>query len=67
MTVIEALQQRKSVRAYLDEEVEKHTINEILVAASHATSGVNTQPWQVAVLTGDKKAPVNSYRTPVNQ
>ena len=55
MDVIDALQQRKSVRAYLDKEVNQNTINEILSAASHAPSGVNTQPWQVAVVTGDKK------------
>lgn len=55
MDVIDALQQRKSVRAFLNREVEESTINEILAAASHAPSGVNTQPWQVAVLTGDKK------------
>jgi nitroreductase len=53
--VIEALQQRKSVRAFLDQEVEEGMINEILDAASHAPSGVNTQPWQVAVVSGDKK------------
>ncbi len=55
MDVITAMQQRKSVRAFLDRDVEDKTIDEILTAASHAPSGVNTQPWQVAVLSGDKK------------
>jgi len=55
VNIIEALLQRKSARAFLDKEVQESTINEILAAASHAPSGVNTQPWQVAVLTGDKK------------
>lgn len=55
MNIIEALLQRKSVRAFPDKEVQETTINEILAAVSHAPSGVNTQPWQVAVLTGDKK------------
>jgi len=55
MNVIEALQQRKSVRAFLDKAVDKETIDTLLAAASHAPSGVNTQPWQVAVVTGDKK------------
>lgn len=55
MNVIEALQQRKSVRAFLSKEVKESTINAILTAASNAPSGVNTQPWQVAVVTGATK------------
>ena len=55
MNVIEALQQRKSVRAFLDKEVEEYKINVILTAASHAPSGTNTQPWQVSVVTGETK------------
>jgi len=55
MTLIEILKQRKAVRAYLDKAVEKEKINAILDAARHAPSGVNTQPWQVAVITGDAK------------
>lgn len=56
MNVKDALEQRKSVRAYLDKEVEQGKIKAILAAASHAPSGVNTQPWQVAVVTGETKA-----------
>jgi len=55
MNVIEALQQRKSVRAFLNKDVEEEKINALLTAASHAPSGTNTQPWQVAVVTGDTK------------
>lgn len=55
MNVIEAIQQRKSVRAFLNKEVKKSTINAILTAASHAPSGANIQPWQVAVVTGETK------------
>ena len=55
MNVKDALIQRKSVRAYLDKEVELEKINAILDAARHAPSGVNTQPWQVAVVSGEKK------------
>ena len=55
MNVTEALQQRKSVRAYLDKPVEDEKINAVLNAARHAPSGVNTQPWQVAVVTGETK------------
>ena len=61
MKVSEALEQRKSVRAYLKKEVEKSKINAVIKAASHAPSGVNTQPWQVAVVTGDKKQALQEH------
>ena len=50
MNVIEALEKRKSTRAFLDKAVEPEKINTILNAARHAPSGTNTQPWQVSVL-----------------
>jgi nitroreductase len=55
MNVIEALNQRKSTRAFLQRDVDKAVIEEILDAARHAPSGANTQPWQVAVVTGERK------------
>lgn len=55
MNVRDALIKRKSVRAFLDREVSTETINRILDAARWAPSGVNTQPWQVAVVRGDMK------------
>jgi nitroreductase len=55
MNVIEALNQRKSTRAFLQRNVDKAIIEEILHAARHAPSGANTQPWQVAVVMGEKK------------
>jgi len=55
MIVSDALKNRKSVRAYLDKEVTKAQIEKILNLAKHAPSGVNTQPWKVAVVTGKSK------------
>ena len=55
MNVSVALSSRKSTRAFLPKSVEKATIDRILAAARHAPSGTNTQPWQVAVVTGEKK------------
>jgi nitroreductase len=55
MNVIEALKQRKSVRAFLDKAVSDETINALLEAARHSPSGTNTQPWQVAVVKGESK------------
>lgn len=55
MNVLEALSARKSTRAFLDKPVAQETITKILDAARHAPSGVNTQPWNVAVLNREKK------------
>lgn len=55
MNVIDAITQRHSVRAYLDRPVPAERIRAILDAARHAPSGVNTQPWNVAVVTGETK------------
>jgi len=55
MKVQDALKQRKSVRAFIDKAVEPEKVTAILDAARHAPSGVNTQPWQVAVVSGKSK------------
>jgi len=60
MNVIEALEKRKSTRAFLDKNVEPAKINTILEAARHAPSGTNTQPWRVAVVTGETKVKLQS-------
>jgi nitroreductase len=46
---------RRSVRAFLPTPVSRVTILEILDVAARAPSGTNTQPWQVLVVTGQKK------------
>ena len=55
MDVKKALAERKSTRAFLDKEVPIEVINAIIEQAKNAPSGVNTQPWQIAVVTGDSK------------
>jgi nitroreductase len=55
MEIFEALHSRKSTRAYLDKNVPRATVESILDAARWAPSGVNIQPWQVAVVTGATK------------
>lgn len=61
MNIKDALSLRKSTRAFLDRQVDKDTIHRILDAARHAPSGANTQPWQVAVVTGDKKRELQQH------
>ncbi|MHC3994558.1 nitroreductase [Thiomicrolovo sp. ZZH C-3] len=55
MKTLDALLERKSVRAFLDKAVEKTTIETILEHAKHAPSGVNMQPWSVCVVGGSIK------------
>jgi nitroreductase len=55
MNVADALRARKSVRAFTDTPVSKEQIFQLLDVARCAPSGVNTQPWQVAVVTGEAK------------
>jgi nitroreductase len=48
--VITAIRDRQSVRAFIEKDVPKELLTKILDTARFAPSGVNTQPWQVAVL-----------------
>ena len=68
MHVREALRNRKSTRAFLAKPVAREQIIAILDAARHAPSGTNAQPWQVAVVSGQKKSELaqameNAFRT----
>ena len=55
MEVTEAIRNRKSTRAFLDKPVPDEVITTVLECARWAPSGVNSQPWQVAVVTGETK------------
>ncbi|MDP1835739.1 MAG: nitroreductase [Chlamydiales bacterium] len=50
LTISQAIRNRKSCRAFLDQDVDQKIIKEILDIARWAPSGVNHQPAQVAVL-----------------
>ena len=54
--VDEVILERRSVRGFLQTPVRKETVLEIIDVAARAPSGTNTQPWQVIVVTGEKKA-----------
>lgn len=56
MRVSEAVDARKSIRAYLDEPVSSELIGELLEKAARAPSGGNVQPWRVYVLNGGRMA-----------
>jgi len=44
-TVLEALKNRSSKRAYSDKKIPKETLQKILTAAGMTPSGANMQPW----------------------
>ena len=53
MNVSDALRRRYSVRGYLSDPVPDELIRDIFDTARLAASGTNTQPWHVAVVSGD--------------
>ncbi|MDJ0956517.1 MAG: nitroreductase [Arenicellales bacterium] len=55
MKVSEALRERHATRAFVDRDVDINEIKRMLRLASHAPSGANTQPWRVAVVSGQVK------------
>jgi nitroreductase len=55
LTVKEAIQQRRSIRKFLDKPVSAEMINEILEAARLAPSASNRQPWRFIVVTDPKE------------
>lgn len=52
MKVSEALQSRRSVRAFLDKPVSNELILSMLAQASRAPSGGNVQPWRIYLVNG---------------
>ena len=53
MDVIEAINSRKSIRAFTDQPVSREIIEELLTVSQRSPSGTNTQPWHVHVCTGE--------------
>ena len=55
MDVFEAIESRKSIRAFTDQPVEKELLYQLLQISQRSPSGTNTQPWYVYLCTGDVK------------
>ena len=53
MDVRQAINDRRSIRAFTDQPVSKELLHDVLTVACRAISGVNSQPWEFAVVTGD--------------
>ncbi|MCJ7494766.1 MAG: nitroreductase [Deltaproteobacteria bacterium] len=52
MDVLKALQTRKSIRGYKPDPIPKEIIAKVLEVATRAPSALNTQPWQITVISG---------------
>jgi len=50
--LVQALKNRRSVRGFKPDPIEPAVINEILALANRSPSFTNSQPWEVAVVTG---------------
>lgn len=53
MDLIEAVSGRKSIRGYKPDPVPKDIIQTIIQTAVRAPSAMNTQPWEITVVTGE--------------
>ncbi|ASJ71211.1 nitroreductase [Granulosicoccus antarcticus] len=53
--VTEAVNTRRSLRAFLPDSVPQETIKTLLEKAARAPSGTNMQPWKTYVLTGARQ------------
>ena len=54
MDLLEAINSRKSVRAFKPEDVPTETIKKVLEIACRAPSSVNSQPWEFFIVKGEK-------------
>jgi nitroreductase len=55
MDFFQVLEGRSSIRAFLPKEVDKKLLEKIFKAAGHSPSYMNTQPWELFVVTGKTK------------
>ena len=63
MTVSDAVNRRRSVRAFLPTPLPRATVTALLEAARRSPSGGNVQPWRVDVLTGPPLATLTARLT----
>ena len=54
MDIVEVIQQRKSIRAFKLDPVPRDVLSQIAELALRAPSWANTQPWELAIVSGAK-------------
>lgn len=57
-TVTDAVNSRRSLRAFTSQEVSTDVLRQIFVTAARSPSGTNMQPWQAHLLVGDSLSKV---------
>ena len=62
MRVTDAVNHRRSIRAFLDKPVESQVLEELLIKAARAPSGGNVQPWRVYVVNGPAMTRFRDFR-----
>ena len=55
MELLEGIETRRSCRAFKPTPVPRKTLEKIIETAARSPSYSNSQPWEVAVVCGDKK------------
>ena len=55
MNVKEAIENRRSIRKYIDKEVPYEYLLELIYSAQLAPSAKNRQPWRFKILTNEEK------------
>ena len=56
MNVTQAVASRRSVRGFLDREVDQALLRKLLIDAARSPSGGNLQPWHIHVVEGNRLA-----------
>jgi nitroreductase len=54
MDIVEVIQQRRSIRAFKPDPVPRQALRDITEQALRAPSWANTQPWELAIVSGAK-------------
>jgi nitroreductase len=55
MDVVQAIRERRSIRAFKPDPVPRETVEEILRTATQAPSAINLQPWEFTVVVGEER------------
>jgi len=55
MDTIECIKTRRSIRGFKPDTVPKDVLEDIISIAKQSPSYKNTQPWEVIILSGEKK------------
>ncbi|AOY77803.1 nitroreductase family protein [Clostridium formicaceticum] len=55
MNILDCINEKRSVRAYTDQQVSNETIHQLLTLGTKASTGSNEQPWGFVVIQGKEE------------